>query len=32
VDFEPSHPRMGFLIKEVAERAAALFEKKSAGA
>jgi uroporphyrinogen-III synthase len=32
VDFEPSHPRMGFLIKEVAERAAELFEKKSARA
>jgi len=30
VDFEPSHPRMGFLIKEVAERAAELFRKKSA--
>ena len=32
VDFEPSHPRMGFLIREVAERAAELFEKKSARA
>ena len=30
VDFEPSHPRMGFLIKEAAERARELFEKKSA--
>jgi len=32
VDFEPSHPRMGFLIQEVAERASELLEKKSARA
>ena len=32
VDFEPSHPRMGFLIKELAHKAAELVEKKSAGA
>jgi uroporphyrinogen-III synthase len=32
VDFEPSHPRMGILIREVAERAADLLEKKSARA
>lgn len=30
VDFEPSHPRMGFLVKEVAEKAAELARKKSA--
>lgn len=28
VDFEPSHPRMGYLIKEVAERAAELLRQK----
>ena len=32
VDFEPSHPRMGFLIKEVAERAAELLRQKPARA
>jgi len=30
VDFEPSHPKMGFLVKEAAENIAALLEKKSA--
>jgi uroporphyrinogen-III synthase len=29
VDFEPSHPRMGFLVKEVAERASELVREKS---
>jgi uroporphyrinogen-III synthase len=28
VDLEPSHPKMGFLVKEAAERAAALVRKK----
>jgi uroporphyrinogen-III synthase len=28
VDFEPSHPKMGFLVKEVAERCEALLQKK----
>lgn len=27
-DFEPSHPKMGFLVNEAAERASALLEKK----
>jgi len=30
-DFEPSHPRMGFLVKEAAEKSAALVSAKSAG-
>jgi len=30
VDFEPSHPKMGFLVKEAAERSADLRSKKSA--
>jgi hypothetical protein len=30
VDFEPSHPRMGFLIKEAAERSAEFLRKKTA--
>jgi uroporphyrinogen-III synthase len=29
VDLEPSHPRMGFLVKEAAEKSAALLLKKS---
>lgn len=29
VDFEPSHPRMGFLVKEVAEKSADLLQAKS---
>lgn len=29
VDFEPSHPKMGFLVKEVAENSAALIKKKT---
>lgn len=28
VDMEPSHPKMGFLVKEVAERASELLESK----
>jgi uroporphyrinogen-III synthase len=30
-DLEPSHPKMGFLVKETAERAAALLRKKRQG-
>ena len=30
VDFEPSHPKMGFLVKEAAERSADLIRGKSA--
>lgn len=30
-DLEPSHPRMGFLVKEAAEKSAALASAKSAG-
>jgi uroporphyrinogen-III synthase len=30
-DFEPSHPKMGFLVKETAERAAELLRKKRQG-
>lgn len=30
-DLEPSHPRMGFLVKEAAEKSAALLSAKSAG-
>lgn len=29
VDFEPSHPKMGFLVKEVAENSAGLIRNKS---
>jgi len=29
VDFEPSHPKMGFLVKEGAERSADLMRQKS---
>ena len=29
VDFEPSHPKMGFLVKEVSENSAALLRSKS---
>lgn len=29
VDFEPSHPKMGFLVKEAAEKSAELVQKKS---
>ena len=28
VDFEPSHPKMGYLVKEVAEKMAALFRSR----
>jgi uroporphyrinogen-III synthase len=28
VDMEPSHPKMGFLVREAAERAPALLEAK----
>jgi len=28
VDFEPSHPKMGFLVKEAAERSAVLLQQK----
>jgi uroporphyrinogen-III synthase len=30
-DFEPSHPKMGFLVKEAAERSAELLRKKREG-
>jgi uroporphyrinogen-III synthase len=30
-DFEPEHPKMGFLVNEAAQRAAELLEKKRAG-
>jgi len=30
-DLEPSHPKMGFLVKETAERAAELLNRKRAG-
>jgi uroporphyrinogen-III synthase len=30
VDFEPTHPKMGFLVKEAAERSAELVQKKTA--
>ena len=30
-DLEPSHPKMGFLVKEVAERAAEILSKKRQG-
>jgi len=30
-DLEPSHPKMGFLVKEAAEQAAALLKKKRQG-
>lgn len=29
VDFEPSHPKMGFLVKEAAEKSAELIRRKS---
>ena len=29
VDFEPSHPKMGFLINELAREAARIIEKRS---
>jgi uroporphyrinogen-III synthase len=29
VDFEPSHPKMGFLVKEAAEKSGALLHEKS---
>jgi uroporphyrinogen-III synthase len=32
VDFEPSHPKMGFLVKEAAENSTALLKQKSAAA
>ncbi|HEV2201299.1 MAG TPA: uroporphyrinogen-III synthase [Bryobacteraceae bacterium] len=32
VDFEPSHPKMGFLINELAREAAALLRRKVTGA
>jgi uroporphyrinogen-III synthase len=31
VDMEPSHPKMGFLVKEVAERCSELMENKRTG-
>lgn len=31
-DFEPSHPKMGFLVNELAQRSKALLERKRAGA
>lgn len=31
VDLEPSHPKMGFLVKEVAERCSELMENKRTG-
>lgn len=30
-DFQPAHPKMGFLVNEAAQRAAELLEKKRAG-
>ena len=30
-DLEPSHPKMGFLVKETADRAAALLARKRQG-
>jgi uroporphyrinogen-III synthase len=30
VDIEPSHPKMGFLVKETAEKSAELIRNKSA--
>jgi uroporphyrinogen-III synthase len=30
IDLEPSHPKMGFLVKEVAEQCAALLRVKRA--
>jgi uroporphyrinogen-III synthase len=30
-DLEPSHPKMGFLVKETAERSAELLRQKRAG-
>ena len=30
-DLEPSHPKMGFLVKETAEQAASLLAKKRQG-
>jgi uroporphyrinogen-III synthase len=30
-DLEPSHPKMGFLVKETAERSADLLRKKREG-
>jgi uroporphyrinogen-III synthase len=32
VDFEPSHPKMGFLVKEAAEKSAELIKRKSTAA
>jgi uroporphyrinogen-III synthase len=29
VDLEPSHPKMGFLVKEAAERSADLIQRKA---
>ena len=31
IDMEPSHPKMGFLVREAADRAATLLEAKRAG-
>ena len=31
VDLEPSHPKMGFLVKEAAEKSAELLRRKSVG-
>jgi hypothetical protein len=30
-DITPSHPKMGFLVKETAEQAGAILERKRAG-
>jgi len=30
-DLEPSHPKMGFLVKETAEQSAAILQKKRQG-
>jgi len=30
VDFEPSHPKMGFLVNELAQRSAELLQRKRA--
>jgi uroporphyrinogen-III synthase len=32
VDFEPEHPKMGFLVNEAARRGAAIVEKKRGSA
>jgi uroporphyrinogen-III synthase len=32
VDIEASHPKMGFLVRDAAERAAAIIDRKRGGA